>query len=107
VNRLGWLGLCLAFLLSGVWPSPAQIAPKAQNRTMRLDQSGTGLWAQAGSADLKVVHVTVGGNPARNVGIEFSLEGGGTRSLSGMIEAKEADSLRLKLTDFDSKHVSG
>jgi hypothetical protein len=101
--------LCmLAFSFSPVCPR-AQVAggPKAESRRMRLDQEGKGLWVQAGHAPERVTHVSLGGNPTQQLGLEFTLAGGGQRALAGTLKHKDGQSLVLKIVSSDSTPTSG
>jgi hypothetical protein len=74
---------------------------------MRLDQVGTGLWTQAPRPDAKVTRVTLGGNPAGRMGMNFTMAGGATRMLGVRLVHKDADSLQLRISDAGNADGSG
>jgi hypothetical protein len=62
---------------------------------------------QAPRPDVKVTRVTLGGNPAERLGMNFTLEGGATRSLGVRLVHKDADSLQLRICDAGNADASG
>lgn len=87
----------------------AQVAggPKAENRRMRLDQEGTGVWTQSGHPGARITHVTLGGNPTQPMGIEFTLADGTRRALSATLERKDSELLVLKIVGLDNAKAKG
>jgi len=98
----------LALSISSVF-AQAQVSggPKAESRMMRLDQAGAGLWAQPGHAGESISHVTLGGNPSQQLGLEFTLAGGRRLALGGTLEHKDTYSLLLKITHSGDADASG
>lgn len=97
-------GICCMLMSLGV---QAQVEPKAENRLMRLDQAGAGLWAQLGRPDASISRVTLAGNPGQMLYLQFVLAAGGKRELSGRLEQKDAYMLRIRITNSGSADASG
>lgn len=85
----------------------AQVEPKAENRLMRLDQAGAGLWAQLGRPDAAISRVTLAGNPGQMLYLQFVLAAGGKRELSGRLEQKDAYTVRIRITNSGSADAGG
>jgi hypothetical protein len=85
---------------------PAQVQPKAESRTMGLAQVGSGLWSQAGRADLPISQVILVGNPVQ-VNLHFMSSAGSERVLGGKLENKDATSLHIKVMSSENADASG
>lgn len=81
--------------------------PSARSRVMRLDQAGSGLWAQSNRANATILRVTVGGNPAGRLGVTFALAGGAKREFGTHLLHKEPNSLDLQIVDGGNANASG
>lgn len=97
-------GICCVLMSLGV---QAQVEPKAENRLMRLDQAGAGLWAQLGRPDAAISRVTLAGNPGQMLYLQFVLAAGGKRELSGRLEQKDAYTVRIRITNSGSADAGG
>lgn len=72
-----------------------------------MDQTGSGLWLQSNRADVKVVRVILGGNPAARMGVNVTLATGGKRELGAHLVHKDANSLELRITDGGNADAHG